>query len=232
MRINASLSRVELFHNAVDLTSSAIGTLQNNTLLTVALEWFGKQAQLIYRIFKLTLPDNPLTEDMILDMIFKLNCNCFGIWSRRGIECMATAIFPEASFFNHNCMPNCRHIFFNSNREVFIKTLAKVPCGTELCINYINIWKETQSRQEELKTSYFFDCTCVRCVNPEAYENAIQCLACPQRNCVGLMIACSKGGDIRECSKCHTKRSTVWQSKEKNNILHVSPSETKPCSES
>lgn len=46
------------------------------------------------------------TEQDIADLYYRERCNCFGIWDEDD-NCLASAIFPIASFFNHSCVPNC-----------------------------------------------------------------------------------------------------------------------------
>lgn len=47
-----------------------------------------------------------VTEKDIADLFYRERCNCFGIWDTND-NCLASAIFPIASFFNHSCVPNC-----------------------------------------------------------------------------------------------------------------------------
>jgi len=39
----------------------------------------------------------------IIDIICKIKCNSFGIWSKRS-RWIATGVFPTASLFNHSCL--------------------------------------------------------------------------------------------------------------------------------
>eukprot|EP01120_Amphizonella_sp_Union-15-10_P003523 TRINITY_DN13941_c0_g1_i1.p1 TRINITY_DN13941_c0_g1~~TRINITY_DN13941_c0_g1_i1.p1 ORF type:complete len:336 (+),score=18.90 TRINITY_DN13941_c0_g1_i1:32-1039(+) len=170
------------------------------------LQWYTSQAELLQKILRDFAI--PVSTSYLLDLLYKLNCNCFGIWSKRGSQCMATGIFISASFFNHQCYPNCRHVFENqNNREIKIKTLYHVPAGTELCIPYINIWQNQSLRRLELKNAYFFDCRCLRCLDERGYyDERLEVLACKRKNCTGLMVPCFVGGKERICSKCKVKR--------------------------
>jgi hypothetical protein len=42
-------------------------------------------------------------EKGIMELICKIKCNAFGIWNSRS-KCIAMALFPRASMFNHSCL--------------------------------------------------------------------------------------------------------------------------------
>jgi hypothetical protein len=79
-----------------------------------------------------------------------------------------TAIFLEASWFNHSCVPN---IFYswnpNTSRGNF-HAIRKIQRGEELCISYLpKYWFDISQRKQFLEENYGFTCTCEVCVDTE-----------------------------------------------------------------
>ena len=63
----------------------------------------------------------------IMHWVSKIESNGFGLWGIGKDICMGRAIFPEASYFNHSCKPNC-----TSEQEgttLRIVALEKIPKG-------------------------------------------------------------------------------------------------------
>ncbi|KAJ0780001.1 putative [histone H3]-lysine(4) N-trimethyltransferase chromatin remodeling SET family [Helianthus annuus] len=84
----------------------------------------------------------------------------------------AYGIYPVASFFNHDCLPNaCRFDYLdadkssslNNNTEMVIRMIHDVPQGREVCLSYFPVnWKYSE-RQKRLREDYGFVCDCDRC---------------------------------------------------------------------
>jgi hypothetical protein len=102
-----------------------------------------------------------------LDLLSRMDCNQFGIWSHEDLL-LGLTVHPHACFFNHSCLPNCiRH---SEGRKFLFTTLYPIPKGSELNISYISADLPTAKRQQTLKGSYFFQCVCPRCnQRPGAY---------------------------------------------------------------
>jgi len=120
------------------------------------IEW-RKPVYLIRKLF----PDMKLEEEFLLNLISRIECNNFGLWTERKQKCYGRAIFPHASFFNHSCKPNCYTKIVQG--YIFIYTNEFIEKDTELCIQYIDVNKPLSSRQEQLLQGYCFRCTCTRC---------------------------------------------------------------------
>ena len=102
------------------------------------------------------------------EVICKLCCNLFTITddfqNEAGIGC-----YPRAALLNHSCEPNCIQRF-DSQANIVIRAVCDIRAGTELTISYIDTGMPTWHRQQELLKSYYFHCTCSRCVQVDAND--------------------------------------------------------------
>ncbi|KAL0441572.1 UNVERIFIED_CONTAM: Histone-lysine N-methyltransferase ASHR2 [Sesamum radiatum] len=85
----------------------------------------------------------------------------------------AYGIYPRASFFNHDCLPNaCRFDYVDSasdfsNTDIVVRVIHDLPVGREICLSYFPVNLKYSERQQRLKEDYGFTCDCDRC-NVEA----------------------------------------------------------------
>lgn len=81
----------------------------------------------------------------------------------------AYGIYPMASFFNHDCLPNaCRFDYVDSasdvsNTDITFRVIHDLPAGREICISYFPVNFKYSERQQRLKEDYGFVCDCDRC---------------------------------------------------------------------
>lgn len=80
----------------------------------------------------------------------------------------AYGIYPMASFFNHDCLPNaCRFDYVDSatdhNTDIIIRMIHDVSQGREICLSYFPVNLGYSSRQKRLLGDYGFTCDCDRC---------------------------------------------------------------------
>ncbi|KAI4386322.1 hypothetical protein MLD38_004263 [Melastoma candidum] len=84
----------------------------------------------------------------------------------------AYGIYPRASLFNHDCLPNaCRFDYVDggkrevadNNTDVIIRMIHDVPAGREICLSYFPVNWSYSSRQKRLREDYGFVCECDRC---------------------------------------------------------------------
>lgn len=114
--------------------------------------------------------------ESIAALLSKDRCNAFGLMEpfnkdkERSVR--AYAIYPNASFFNHDCLPNaCRFDYLDldmeGNTELIIRMIHDVPEGREICLSYFPVNLNYPQRQKRLLDDYGFSCFCDRC-NVEA----------------------------------------------------------------
>ncbi|CAI9117390.1 OLC1v1018781C1 [Oldenlandia corymbosa var. corymbosa] len=82
----------------------------------------------------------------------------------------AYGIYPRASFFNHDCLPNaCRFDYVDgtpadvNNTDIIVRVIHDVPVGREICVSYFPVNLKYAERQRRLKEDYGFICDCDRC---------------------------------------------------------------------
>lgn len=85
----------------------------------------------------------------------------------------AYAIYPTASLFNHDCLPNaCRFDYLDaacvnscrrSNTSIVVRAIHDIASGREVCISYFPVNWGYRERQRRLLEDYGFVCRCDRC---------------------------------------------------------------------
>ncbi|KAL7171896.1 hypothetical protein ACSBR2_036536 [Camellia fascicularis] len=89
----------------------------------------------------------------------------------------AYGIYPNASFFNHDCLPNaCRFDYVDAsataiatasasecNTDLVVRVIHDIPQGREICLSYFPVNLNYSDRQRRLREDYGFTCTCDRC---------------------------------------------------------------------
>lgn len=112
--------------------------------------------------------------DLTASLLSKDKLNAFGLMDpfnqdkERSVR--AYVIYPRASFFNHDCLPNaCRFDYVDSNygcdsnTDIVVRLIHGVPEGREICISYFPVNLKYSERQKRLKEDYGFSCDCDRC---------------------------------------------------------------------
>lgn len=94
--------------------------------------------------------------------------NSFGIWetseSDDDREYLGYMVHPEASYFNHSCVPNVEKKRVERVFQYILQT--DVQKGEELCIDYKGILHlDVNRRMAILKDNWFFECKCSRCLS-------------------------------------------------------------------
>ncbi|KAJ4973415.1 hypothetical protein NE237_006589 [Protea cynaroides] len=80
----------------------------------------------------------------------------------------AYAIYPKASLFNHDCLPNaCRFDYVDiagdRNTDIIVRAIHDIPEGQEICLSYFPVNWNYADRQRRLLEDYGFTCQCDRC---------------------------------------------------------------------
>lgn len=118
----------------------------------------------------------------IRDILARDTGNAFGIWDGdHRDEMLGWGMWTSASYFNHSmspfsggfsavldltllcvgCTPNIRKI--RRARTLHFETTRQVAAGEELCISYVDTDQLLEQRRRDLRTSWFFTCSCSRC---------------------------------------------------------------------
>ena len=75
----------------------------------------------------------------------------------------AAGVFPIASSLNHSCDPNCE-VAYVENSDVHILAKRVIKCDEECTIAYVDPELDGETRREELRETYGFDCECDVCI--------------------------------------------------------------------
>lgn len=108
-----------------------------------------------------------ITPDTIRAVPSRDGPNSFGIRSLddAGDEIFGYGVWPEASYWNHNCRPNMQKRRVNRTWEFW--TSKEVKKGEELCITYLGGDEKTlnvEERRARLMKTWGFQCGCGKCV--------------------------------------------------------------------
>jgi hypothetical protein len=120
-------------------------------------------------------PARPPTDAELYALVSRIDSNCFGVYRSscedgkartdargRNVELYASAIYLDASLFNHSCAPSCSVTTAAAQLEVVVD--EAIDAGGELTIAYCDVLHPLAFRQKYLRRAYHFDCRCVRCV--------------------------------------------------------------------
>ncbi|CAO2189353.1 unnamed protein product [Urochloa humidicola] len=84
------------------------------------------------------------------------------------LKARAYAVYPRASLFNHDCLPNACHFDYPDrpgpgNTDIVVRALHDISEGREVCISYFAANWRYADRQHRLLEDYGFRCECDRC---------------------------------------------------------------------
>jgi len=118
--------------------------------------------------------------ELTASLLAKDKQNAFGLMApvqQHGeTQVRAYAIYAQASFFNHDCLPNaCRFEYVDKpgdyNTDIIIRALHDIPEGSEICLSYFPVNWRYSDRQKRLLEDYGFPCKCDRCRIEEAWSD-------------------------------------------------------------
>ncbi|GLJ44547.1 hypothetical protein SUGI_0935530 [Cryptomeria japonica] len=118
--------------------------------------------------------------ELTASLLSKDKQNAFGLMApvQQGGErqVRAYAIYAQASFFNHDCLPNaCRFDYVDKpgdhNTNIIIRSLHDIQDGSEICLSYFPVNWPYAERQKRLLEDYGFSCMCDRCRVEETWSD-------------------------------------------------------------
>nr|XP_004296999.2 PREDICTED: histone-lysine N-methyltransferase ASHR2 [Fragaria vesca subsp. vesca] len=128
------------------------------------------EAQFLHSLISTLCPPPQLfSVELTAALLAKDKLNAFGLMeppSETGLRSSrAYGIYPKASFFNHDCLPNaCRFDYVDEgSTEITVRMIHDVPEGREICLSYFPVNEPYSSRQRTLAEDYGFVCQCDRC---------------------------------------------------------------------
>ncbi|XP_057978002.1 histone-lysine N-methyltransferase ASHR2 [Malania oleifera] len=123
-------------------------------------------------ISSLSPPPQSVSVELTAALLAKDKLNAFGLMEpfspggERSVR--AYGMYPNASFFNHDCLPNaCRFDYVDTdpdgNTDIIVRMIHDVPRGREICLSYFPVNEKYSHRQRRLLEDYGFTCECDRC---------------------------------------------------------------------
>eukprot|EP00258_Populus_trichocarpa_P034986 XP_024451005.1 histone-lysine N-methyltransferase ASHR2 [Populus trichocarpa] len=114
--------------------------------------------------------------ELIAALVAKDRFNAFGLMEPLNLNeenggqrsVRAYGIYPKASLFNHDCLPNaCRFDYVDTNNsgntDIVVRMIHDVPQGREICLSYFPVNSNYSTRRKRLLEDYGFTCDCDRC---------------------------------------------------------------------
>ena len=105
--------------------------------------------------------DETADQNTASHLFFTVICNTIGLTSAVDDSRLGFGWDPLLCSVNHSCEPNAFYLF-NQPRTI-LRASRKIAKGEEITIRYCDVHNPWQIRQEELRSSYLFDCMCKKC---------------------------------------------------------------------
>lgn len=135
--------------------------------------------------------------EKIRALLLRSECNAFSFWSTDGAQDqLGVGLFLEAAMFNHSCLPNVGKVL--EGRNLRFVALREIAVGEELCISYVSLDEERETRREILKKHFHFDCCCVRCEE----EDGLTVEKLAHKGCGGAWVPREGNSSSHYCSLC------------------------------
>jgi hypothetical protein len=128
-----------------------------------------------------------------------LRTNCFSL-SAPSYDTLGTALDLVIATTNHSCEPNAYAIM--DGPKISLRTLRPISKDEEIFINYVDVTEPFAMRRVELRSMYFFDCTCTKCKRGPT-EREDQFLRAPNESERALFRELPPPADDLEAAKNH-----------------------------
>ena len=123
------------------------------------------------------------TEQQVMRATGILEVNCYEV--KNFVTFGLRGFFPLASLLSHSCIANVKTVWEPGppwgHRTVAVRD---IKAGEEILTSYLRPSMCALLRRKAIKTGWYFDCSCPRCVDPRELGANTNTLLCP---------ACSRG---------------------------------------
>ena len=188
-------------------------------------------------------------EDIMLPSFIEF-FEIFGKWQTNAISMMAMdfdkpciniagGLYLGYSSLDHSCVPNA--LWFNIGKAVVVRIIEDVENFSAIRVSYFEACEKTHERREYLRENYFFNCTCLKCENPDsdAKFSSLKCKSCPgwvheiTRICIGCnqslklndeeltLVEKYKKGTLPKCDPTMTTKEIRSMLEKYMKIFHV-----------
>ncbi|VDM95510.1 unnamed protein product, partial [Onchocerca ochengi] len=145
--------------------------------------------------------DEMIEKAKFYEIFCKTTINSHSVHTSAGNE-IGLALDLGVSAYDHSCRPNCSLVF--DGFRACLRPLTSETNAADILtahISYIDIGRSRYQRQKELKSKWYFDCQCERCIDPS--DDILTSIRCINEQCDEALIITenSKPTSI-QCPKC------------------------------
>lgn len=126
------------------------------------------------------------------------------------------ALYATTCMMEHSCVPNTKHLFNTSGKDVkdkykiTVKVVVPINKGDHVATMYSHALWGTQARRQHLKDTKYFSCKCIRCSDPTelgTYLSAMKCFGDDKGPCDGIHLPEDPLDEETDwaCNKCTVK---------------------------
>jgi len=121
-------------------------------------------------------------------------------------ESVGTALYRANSIFDHSCRPSASTVFTKGRLQ--IKAIVASPSLdlSQYFISYMDEAETRAQRQAKLKRTWYFDCLCPACSDPES-EKEKHAAICDREDCRGQVCVNVATWEWSDCLACGQKLS-------------------------
>jgi len=145
-----------------------------------AIEWNAFQTTVVEPIVEALGDELDISEDILQDMIGKLNINCASFsFSKEKI--LGRGLYPVLSLASHSCVANARYqVNPDEDFSVVLRAKRDILEGEEITIAYVPPTQGQPYRQMELYNEWYFECECSRCIDTTEFGTFVSALKCKE----------------------------------------------------
>ena len=127
--------------------------------------------------------DAVMTTQVITQLIFAAQSNAHAFRDPAGQTVAGIGLYPAASMVNHSCVPNAHHYFAEPvpgrPPRIVFRAIRPIATGEDVTYSYTKTYEPSETRRANLRTGYFFDCDCRRCIVELLKAEKVCMPACP-----------------------------------------------------
>ncbi|CAO4361768.1 unnamed protein product [Caenorhabditis nigoni] len=156
-----------------------------------------------------------IEKGQFFDVFCKASINSHSIHTNAGNE-VGMALDLGVSKYNHSCRPTCSMVF--DGYRVCLRPLVPgvdAENTEQAFISYIDVGRSKFVRRRDLKSRWYFDCECTRCMDPE--DDSLTAIKCANPACDAPILTSETEEPMNiACDKCKTivEESTVKAAQE------------------
>ena len=112
-----------------------------------------------------------LDADKLRQVVFKLHINSFSVYDLEMLRAIGIGNYLEASIFDHSCAPNAATV--NNGLRMQLRAIRDISQNEPVLIAYCGVLQNKVARQTQLRSNYYFDCSCTRCVKDDGEDDKV-----------------------------------------------------------